>query len=370
MTGQKHQNATAGDDARSPGEVSSRGWKQILFRVKDEIAADHISVVAAGVAFYGLLSVFPAIAALISIAGLVFDPAQIASQLQTVVAMLPEDAASILQDQVDKVAGGDQTGTGIVAVFGLLITLYGAMKGVMTLIEGLNIAYDEQERRGTVRLYLTAFLITLCLILGLIVGLGLVVLLPSLAALGHLPEPAATAVGWLKWPVMAVLVMLALAGIYRFAPSRADPKWRWVSVGAVAATVLWILGTVAFSIYVRNFGSYTETYGAIGGVIILLTWLWLSAFVVLAGAELNAETEQQTPRDTTTGAPLPMGARDAVKADTPPGDRPETGGQHPARKRQGKPDAKRPATTAGADLSMAALLFGSAIVKSVRARRD
>ncbi len=363
--------ATAGDDAQTPGQVSSTGWKQILWRVKDEITTDHISVVAAGIAFYGLLSVFPAIAALISIAGLVMDPADIAAQLQTVVSMLPESAAGILQEQVDKVAGGDQTGTGIVAFIGVAIALYGAMKGVLTLIEGLNIAYDEQEQRGTIRLYLTAFLITLCLILGLIVGLGLVVLLPSLAALGHLPEPLATAVGWLKWPVMAVLVMLALAVIYRFGPSRAEPKWRWVSVGAVAASVLWILGTVAFSIYVRNFGSYTETYGALGGVIILLTWMWLSAFVVLAGAELNAETEQQTPRDTTTGAPRPMGTRDAVKADTPPGSRPSRGGETgKTRQPRHTGHGGKGATTARADLSMSMLLLGSAILKSVRKPRD
>ncbi|WP_265502464.1 YihY/virulence factor BrkB family protein [Paracoccus beibuensis] len=372
MTGRnKTVTATAGDDAQTPGQVSSTGWKQILWRVKDEITTDHISVVAAGIAFYGLLSVFPAIAALISIAGLVMDPADIAAQLQTVVSMLPESAAGILQEQVDKVAGGDQTGTGIVAFIGVAIALYGAMKGVLTLIEGLNIAYDEQEQRGTIRLYLTAFLITLCLILGLIVGLGLVVLLPSLAALGHLPEPLATAVGWLKWPVMAVLVMLALAVIYRFGPSRAEPKWRWVSVGAVAASVLWILGTVAFSIYVRNFGSYTETYGALGGVIILLTWMWLSAFVVLAGAELNAETEQQTPRDTTTGAPRPMGTRDAVKADTPPGSRPSRGGETgKTRQPRHTGHGGKGATTARADLSMSMLLLGSAILKSVRKPRD
>lgn len=349
--------------------MSSQSWKQILWRVKAEITTDHVSVVAAGIAFYGLLSIFPAIASVISIAGLVMDPADIAAQLQTVLAMLPEDAAGILQGQLDKVAGGDQTGTGIVAVVGIGITLYGAMKGVLTLIEGLNIAYDEEETRGTVRLYLTAFLITLFLIVGLIIGMALVILLPSLAALGHLPEPLATVVGWLKWPLMAVLTMIALAVIYRFGASRAEPKWRWVSVGAVAATLLWIIGTVAFSIYVRNFGSYTETYGALGGVIILLTWMWLSAFVVLAGAELNAETEQQTPRDTTTGEPEPMGQRDAVKADTPPGGQTPSRGLGDGRKTPAAGTKPQSASTARADLSMAMLLFGSAILKTVRKPR-
>nr|WP_318272620.1 YihY/virulence factor BrkB family protein [Paracoccus saliphilus] len=343
-------------------------------RVKTEISRDHISVVAAGVAFYALLSIFPAIAALISIAGLILDPAEIAAQLETVVAMLPESAAGILQDQVTKVAGDNGSGTGIVALFGIAIALYGAMKGVMTLMEGLNIAYDEEEDRGTIKFYLTALAITLCMILGLIAGLALVIVLPSLVALGHLPPALETAVNWLKWPVMAILAMLGLAAIYRFAPSRADPKWRWVSVGAVVATLLWILGTVAFSIYVRNFGSYTETYGALGGVIILLTWMWLSAFVILGGAELNAETEQQTARDTTTGTPVPMGQRNAVKADTPP-DRSSPGrgrnGLRGGKKDEGpEPQVQVQETSSpGSDLSLAMLLMGRAIWKLAKPQR-
>lgn len=311
----RHQ---AEDHADSPRAISAGGWKQILWRVKDEIATDHISVVSAGIAFYALLSLFPAIAALVSIAGLILDPADVASQLDTVAAMLPAEAAAIIHDQLIKVSSGDETGTGLVAFFGIAIALYGAMKGVLTLMEGLNIAYDEEETRGMVKLYLTALAITIGGVLGTAAGIGLMVLLPSLIALGNLPPALETAVSLLRWPLMAILAMLALAALYRFGPSSAEPKWRWVSVGAVVATVLWLLGTAAFTIYVQNFGSYTETYGTLGGVIVLLTWMWLSAFIVLAGAELNAEIEQQTSEDTTTGAPEPMGQRDAVKADTPP----------------------------------------------------
>lgn len=364
--------AAKGANASAPSRISASGWKEILLRVKTEISRDHISVVAAGVAFYALLSIFPAIAALISIAGLILDPAQIAAQLETVMAMLPESAAGILQEQVTKVAGDDGSGTGIVAFVGIAIALYGAMKGVMTLMEGLNIAYDEEEERGTIKLYLTALAITLCMILGLIAGLALVIILPSLVALGHLPPALETAVNLLKWPLMAVLAMLGLAAIYRFAPSRADPKWRWVSVGAVVATVLWILGTVAFSIYVTNFGSYTETYGALGGVIILLTWMWLSAFVILGGAELNAEIEQQTARDTTTGAPEPMGRRNAVKADTPPGGSSKGRGRQGLRAKKDAPAAEPPKhepSSPSSDLSLAMLLMGRAIWKIARPSR-
>ena len=359
-----------GRSAETPSRIPAAGWKQILWRVKDEISGDHISVVSAGIAFYALLSIFPAIAALVSIAGLILDPADIAGQLETVVGMLPPEAASILQDQVTKVAGGSQSGTGFVALFGLAVALYGAMKGVLTLIEGLNIAYDEDETRGMVRLYLTALAITTCAILGTAAGIALMVLLPSLVALANLPPALETAFSLLRWPLMAALAMLALAALYRFGPSRAEPKWRWISVGAILATTLWIVGTLGFSIYVRNFGSYTETYGALGGVIVLLTWMWLSTFVILAGAELNAEIEQQTAKDTTSGAPLPMGQRDAVKADTPPpGDR-SLSGQSQGREDHGqKARSGAVPSSPTADLSLAMLLMGNAVWKLLRRNR-
>ena len=361
---------SSGRSAETPARIPAAGWKQILWRAKDEISRDHISVVSAGIAFYALLSIFPAIAALVSVAGLVIDPADIADQLETVVGMLPPEAAGILQDQVVKVTSSSKTGTGVVAVFGLAVALYGAMKGVLTLIEGLNIAYDEEETRGMVKLYLTALAITFGAILGTAAGLGLVVLLPSLVALGHLPPVLETLINILRWPLMAALAMLGLAALYRFGPSRAEPKWRWISVGAVLATTLWIVGTVGFSIYVQNFSSYTETYGALGGVIVLLTWMWLSAFVILAGAELNAETEQQTERDTTSGAPLPMGQRDAVKADTPPPGTHSLSGHNQGRQDHGQ-SARSGAVPSSptADLSMAMLLLGSAAWKLLRRNR-
>ncbi len=354
----------------TPARFTLSEWKEILLRVKSEIATDHISVVSAGIAFYALLSIFPAIAALISIAGLVLDPADIASQLDTAVAMLPESAGAILQEQVVKVTQGDETGTGLVALFGIAIALYGAMKGVLTLMEGLNIAYDEEETRGLVKQYLTAFVITLCAIVGLAAGIAVLIVLPAVIAFMSFPPVVETVANWLRWPLMGVLTMLALAGMYRFGPSRADPKWRWVSVGAIAATLLWVLGTGAFSLYVQNFDDYTETYGALGGVIILLTWMWLSAFIVLSGAELNAEIEQQTSEDTTTGAPEPMGERDAVKADTPP---PGESEQPLRNKRSGDRDINTAnassgtsLTSPGADLTLALILAGNGVWKLIR----
>jgi membrane protein len=305
-----------GREADTPRQIPRAGWRDVILRTKDAIPADHVSIVAAGVAFFGLLALFPAIASLIAIAGLVLDPADIAGQLQAVAGALPESAAEILRAQARKVTEGAGAGIGIGAALGILLSLWSASKGMKTLIEGMNIAYGEEESRGFVRLNLVALALTLFLILGLIVAFAAAVALPVLLGSLGLGDAARTAVAWGRWPLLALLAVLGLAVIYRFGPSRHGARWRWVSPGAVLATLLWIAATVGFSIYVGNFGSYNETYGALGGVIVLLTWLWISAFVVLLGAELNSEAEQQTRRDTTTGMPRPEGARRAVTADT------------------------------------------------------
>lgn len=304
-----------GRGAETPGGIPKLGWRDIFLRVKDEIGRDHVSVVAAGVAFFGLLAIFPAIASLIAIAGLMLDPAVVETRLSEAASVLPEAAAAIVRDQVVEVASAG-TGIGFAAAFGLLLSLYSASKGMKTLIEGMNIAYDEDEKRGFVAQNVTALALTLVLIVGVVLALGVTLVAPAVLGMLALPEGLRSALAWGRWPLMAVLTMIGLAVLYRFGPSRDAPQWKWVSVGAVAATLVWIAGSVAFSVYVRNFGSYNETYGALGGVIILLTWLWLSAFIVLLGAELNSEMEHQTKRDSTVGPPEPLGERGAVKADT------------------------------------------------------
>ena len=305
-----------GRDAARPTQIPKAGWRDVALRVKDEIAADHVTVVAAGVAFFALLAVFPAIAALISIAALVLDPATIEAQLSTAASALPENAAAILQQQASSVASGAGGGVGLAAIAGILISIYSASKGTKTLMEGMNIAYDEDEDRGFVKLNLVALALTVLLVVGVLVALGSTVVVSALLGELGLSATARAVVEYGRWPVLALVVMAGLAVLYRYGPSREEPEWKWVSVGAVVTTALWVLGTIAFSIYARNFGSYNETYGALGGVIILLTWLWLSAWLVLLGAELNSEMEHQTKRDTTTGAHEPMGRRGAVKADT------------------------------------------------------
>jgi membrane protein len=308
--------AGRGRQATGPTEIPKAGWRDILLRVKDEISNDHVSISAAGVAFYGLLAIFPAIAALIGIAGLMFDPAGIEGQLEQAAAVLPENAARILQDQARKVAENSGGTASFAAIGGLALALYSASAGMRTLMESMNIAYDEDETRGFVALYATSLALTVVLIIGAVVAMGAVLILPTLFGSLGLGAVFQAVLNYGRWPVLALLMILGLAVIYRYGPSREDARWRWITPGAVIATVLWVIASIAFSIYVRNFGSYNETYGSLGGVIILLMWFWLSAFIVLLGAELNAEMEHQTEHDTTTGGRQPMGDRGAAMADS------------------------------------------------------
>jgi membrane protein len=266
------------------------------------------------VAFYGLLALFPAIAALISIWALAFDPLQIEQQIEGLSSLLPPDAAAIVKEQAHTVAE-NVGGLSVGAALGILLALYGAAKGMKALIEGLNIIYDEQEERGFIRLNLVALGLMLVVIVAMIVAIGAIIIVPVLLNTIGLGPIAETLLGLLRWPILFGVALIVLAILYRYGPSRAPARWRWVRWGAAIATAVWTLGSIAFSIYVQNFGSYNETYGSLGAVVILLMWFWLSAFIVLLGAELNSEMEHQTERDSTTGRPQPLGRRGAYVAD-------------------------------------------------------
>jgi membrane protein len=305
-----------GREAARPQEIPKAGWRDILWRTKAELSGDHVSMVAASIAFYGLLAMFPAVAAMISIWALMFDPQQIAEQIATVSGALPEDAAAIINDQAQSVAAGAGAGVSLAAAGGILLALYSASMGMTALIEGLNIIYDEEEERGFVKLTLMTLILTVGLIVMMVLALGLIAVMPALLGNLGLSDALRTVLAYARWPLLLVVTLVGLAVLYRYAPSRNEPQWQWVSPGAAIATVLWLIGSIAFSIYVRNFGSYNETYGSIGAVVILLMWFWLSAFIVLLGAELNCEIERQTARDTTAGRAKPMGQRGAYAADT------------------------------------------------------
>jgi len=310
----------SGHEAPRPFAIPARGWKEILLRVYAESGRDHIGLVAAGVAFYGLLALFPAITALMAVAGLVLDPAEVTDQMQSFAGLLPDGASSIILGQAVAVAGTEQAGLGLAALAGILFAIYSASRGVSSLIEGLNVAYDQQEERGFVRLTLLRLALTLVLLLGVVAGLVVIVVLPAILGFIDLGPATEWLIRGARWAVLIALTLVGIGVLYRFGPCRSGAKWRWLTPGALAASVGWVAATAAFSFYAENFGSYNESFGTLGGVIVLLMWLWMSAYVLLMGAEINAETELQTRIDTTVGPDKPMGLRGAVKADTlPPG---------------------------------------------------
>lgn len=305
-----------GRHAEAPTQIPARGWWDILWRVKTEMSKDNLSVLAAGVAFYSLLAVFPALAAAVSIYGLVLNPHDVQDQVSMVIGIIPEEARTIITDQLTKITSQPKQSLGFGVLFALLFALWSSSAAVQTLMTGLNVVYDEVERRGVIRFYATALGLTLGGILFGLTALSLVAALPAALKFIGLPRSVETVLLLARWPLLAIAVMFALAVLYRFAPSRAKPRWVWVSWGAVMATVLWLGGSILFSFYVSHFASYNETYGTLGAVVILLMWFYLTGYVVLMGGELNAEMEHQTARDTTDKRGAPMGRRDAQMADT------------------------------------------------------
>ncbi len=305
-----------GRQAGTPRDIPARGWKDILWRVKGQMSQDRLSIIAAGVAFYGLLAVFPGLIALVGLYGLAFDPQQVEQQVATLSGILPKEARDVLLAQLHDLTTTDRTSLGIGAIGGLLLALWSASAGMRTLMEALNVAYDEEEKRGFFRFYGTALLLTLAAIIGAVIAIGMVIALPVVLKLVGLGEALKWLIAVAAWPILVAMMLFGLAIVYRYGPSRAQARWRWVSWGAVTATVLWVIGSALFSLYVTRFGNYNETYGSVGAVVILLMWFLLSSYAVLIGAELNAEMERQTRRDTTSGGEQPMGARGAYAADT------------------------------------------------------
>ena len=304
-----------GRHAETPSEIPTEGWKDILLRVKDEIAADHVGLIAAGVAFYGLLALFPAITACMAIAGLLTEPQGIVDQLEQIGSLMPEQAADIVIGQATSVAGSSEGGLGLAAVAGILIAIYSASKGMSSLVEGMNVAYDETDERGFIRRTLLIYGLTVFLIIGFLIGIGVAMVLPAVLAGFGLGPVVEWVAGIASWLVLIGLTIFGLSVLYRYGPDRDDPQWKWVTPGAALATGLWAIGSAAFAFYVANFASYNETFGTLGGVIVLLMWLWLSAYIVLLGAEIDSEMEAQTRGDTTVGPERPMGVRHAAKAD-------------------------------------------------------
>ncbi|WP_114558201.1 YihY/virulence factor BrkB family protein [Desertihabitans aurantiacus] len=310
-----------GEQAERPQDIPRQGWFQIAKRGWAEAKTDQVPLLAAGVAFFGFLALFPALAALVGLYGLFADPATITQQLGSFLQGLPAEARTLITDQLTSLSSGGRQGLGLSVIISLLVALWSASGGVSNLITAVNAAYDEDDERNFVKKRGLALLLTLGAIIFLLLVLTLLAVVPPLveAVFGGSPVIRFLLLA-ARWVVLVALVMAALAVVYRLAPDRDAPQLKWVSVGAVVATVIWLVASIGFSVYVSTFGSYAKTYGVFAGIIVLLLWLWITSYAVLLGAEINAEAEQQTAKDTTRGPEQPMGDRDAVKADSLPGD--------------------------------------------------
>ncbi|MGV7217889.1 YihY/virulence factor BrkB family protein [Bradyrhizobium sp. UFLA05-112] len=305
-----------GRRSESPFGIPVAGWKDILWRTYQRIDEDRLLATAGGVVFFGLLAIFPAVTAFVSFYGLFANPSTISANLQTLAMMLPEGTFQIIEDQIGRVVSKGNTALGATFLFGLVLAIWSANAGVKSIIDALNVAYEEREKRSFIRLNLVSLAFTVGSIAALLLMVGAVVAFPlALNHLGLAPE-SKLIVAMARWPLLFVILLVALAILYRFAPSRDAARWEWLSIGAVTASVLWIAGSALLSWYLSEFANYNATYGSLGAAIGLMMWMWMSAIVIMFGAELNSEIERQTLRDTTTGKPKPLGSREAVSADT------------------------------------------------------
>jgi membrane protein len=313
------EKALPGVDAEKPSQIPLRGWKQIVRRAWAENKADNMPIIGGGVAFFGFLAIFPALIATISLYGLVASPETVAKTVQSLASIgLPKEAQTLIQQQLDNITSNSGGALTFGLILSILLALWSASGGVSNLVTAINLAYDEVETRNFVKLKLLSLALTLGGIVFFLVTIGLLAVVP--AVLDALPlGVVGTILGQvIRWVLLLGVMAGGLAVLYRVAPDRDAPKFRWVSLGSVVVTVVWAIVSLLFSLYVNNFGSYDKTYGAIAGVIVLMLWLYLTCYLILLGAEINAEAEHQTARDTTEGHPLPMGTRDATVADTLP----------------------------------------------------
>lgn len=305
-----------GRDAETPNEIPLTGLRDVFWRVLTQIIEDRVTLVAAGVAFYILLSLFPALGALVALYGFIADPSTMAKHITFVADILPPGAFDIILTQLNVLVQAKPSSLTMGFFLGLLIALWSANSAVKAMFDAMNIAYAETEKRGIIRLNLISLAFT---------GIALIFAAILVAAIGGVPAVLSflwldrwqeTLIRIVRWPVVLVFVGSGIALIYHFGPSREFAKVRWLSWGAVFSTFLWITASILFSFYLETFADYQATYGALGALIGFMIWTWISVIIVIVGAELNAELEHQTARDTTTGAPRPLGRRGAYVADT------------------------------------------------------
>jgi membrane protein len=291
----------------TPSKIPARGRKNILLSVYNGISEDRILANAAGVTFYALLALFPGIAALVSIYGLFADPSSIAGHLDTISGVAPGGAIDVVREQITSVSAQGRTTLGISFALGLVLSLWSANSGIKALFDALNIVYEEKEKRSFIQLNSITLLFTIGTMFFLMIALACVIALPVALNYLTLPPVIGLLLKLARWPILLLLVGCALTLIYRYGPSRIEPRWRWITWGSVFAAVAWLAASALFSWYAANFGSFNKTYGSLGAVIGFMTWIWLSTIVVLVGGKLNAEIEDQ--RGLPADCPSPVSSR-------------------------------------------------------------
>ena len=305
-----------GRDAAVPEEIPPRGWFEIAKRTAKKFSENELMSEAASVTFFALLSLFPAVTAIVSIYGLFADPSTIQSHLDSVSGFVPSGGMQILQDQIKRLTQSPTGGLSVGAAVGILAALWSANQGSKAMLSALNDVYGEKESRGFVKLTAVSLAFTVGGVVALLIVFALLLVLPLVFGALGLAGAFDFAVRLGRWPLMLVGLIGALAVLYRFGPSRHRARWRWVTWGGIIGAAAWIALSLGFSYYVEHFGNYNKTYGSLGAVIGFMTWIWLSSTVLLLGAQINAEMETQTSRDTTVGGEKPAGARGASAADS------------------------------------------------------
>ena len=310
------QESGRGRHAQAPWQIPWQGWKDILWRTYEQIGEDRLLAVAAGVVFYGLLAVFPAVTALVSLYGLFASPSAISDQLSLLAGILPQGAVEILREQIGRLTAGSGAKLGFGFIFGLAVALWSANAGMKAIMDALNVVYEEKEKRGFIKLNLVSLAFTIAAIVSVLLALGAVVVLPVALSYLGLQNLTGLLFRLARWPLLLLIVVFGLAVLYRYGPSRREPRWQWISVGSAFAAVAWLISSALLSWYLASFADYNATYGSLGAGIGMMMWMWISAIVILFGAQLNSEIEHQTARDSTVQGEKPLGARGAVMADT------------------------------------------------------
>ena len=305
-----------GRRATHPLQIPWRGWMDILWRTYQEMQSDRLLSIAGGVAFFVLLAIFPAITALVSAYGLFFNTSTITSNLALLNDVVPANVLGIISEQANRIAANSGRALSVGIIVGMLVSLWSAMSGVKAMIDALNVIYEQQEGRGFIKLNFEALIFTLGGFAAFLLAIAAVIVLPLVLSPIGLGSETETLTRVLRWPALLLVLLTGLAVLYRYGPYRRAARWQWVSVGSVFAAVTWIAASYLFSWYLASFANYNATYGSLGAAVGLMVWLWISTIVVLLGAELNAEIEHQTARDSTVGDEKPLGARGAVMADT------------------------------------------------------